>query len=144
MPKYFTLKELCLSNVATARKIDNFPTFEIANHLQQLAEQILDPLRISWGGPINVTSGYRCKALNTAIGGAVRSAHMEGYAADLQPGNGKTEDFINFSRTWVKVNRIKFDQFIREEDKKTGAVWLHIGLYGPGGCQRGQELNLFK
>ena len=144
MPKYFTLKELCSSNVATARKIDNFPTFEISDHLQQLAEQILDPLRISWGGPINVTSGYRCKALNTAIGGAARSAHMEGYAADLQPGNGKTEDFINFSRTWVKVNRIKFDQFIREEDKKTGAVWLHIGLYGPGGCQRGQELNLFK
>lgn len=144
MPKYFTLKELCSSNVATARKIDNFPTFEIADHLQQLAEQILDPLRISWGGPINVTSGYRCKALNTVIGGAARSAHMEGYAADLQPGNGKTEDFINFSRTWVKANRIKFDQFIREEDKKTGAVWLHIGLYGPGGCQRGQELNLFK
>lgn len=144
LPKFFTLKELCSSSVAKESGIDNFPTFEIVDHLQQLCEQILDPLRVRWGSAIRVTSGYRCEKLNSAVGGATRSAHMNGYAADLQPVNGKYEEFIAFTQKWAKDNHIKFDQIIREENKKTGAIWLHIGLYGPGGCQRGQELNLFK
>ena len=105
---------------------------------------MLDPLRVAWGSAIRVTSGYRCTRLNSVVGGVATSAHKTGYAADLQPVNGKTEDFIRFARTWVRVHRIKFDQLIREEDKMTGAVWLHIGLYGPGGSQRGQILNIVK
>lgn len=143
MAKYFTLKELCASNKAVQYGIDNFPTFEIAAHLQQLADTILDPLRIAWGSAIRVTSGYRCTRLNDVVGGVATSAHKTGYAADLQPVNGKTEDFIGFARTWVRVHGIKFDQLIRETDKQ-GHVWLHIGLYGPGNCQRGQILNIVK
>ena len=143
MASYFTLKELCMSNVAKSRGIDNFPTFEIAAHLEELTVKLLDPLRQAWGGAIIVTSGYRCKMLNTAVGGAVRSAHMEGYAADLYPANGRTEELITFAREWAEKCHIRYDQLIHETDKR-GGLWLHIGLYGPGGVQRGQYLELMK
>ena len=141
MAQYFTLKELCTT---THKEFDNFPTFEIAAHLEELTWNLLDPLRRAWGSAIKVNSGYRCTKLNTAVGGVATSAHKTGYAADLHPANGKVEDFCRFARTWVLANRIKFDQLIRETDKKTGVVWLHIGLYGPGKVQRGQILDITK
>ena len=143
MAKYFTLKELCASETAERKGIDNFPTFEIAAHLEELADTLLDPLRVAWGGPIRVTSGYRCTKLNTAVGGVSTSAHKTGYAADLIDPKGRTERLIEFARQWAILNKIRFDQLIRETDKK-GSVWLHFGLYGPGGCQRGQLLNIVK
>lgn len=143
MAEYFTLKELCASDTAERMGIDNFPTFEAAAHLQELTEQLLDPLRRAWGGPIRVTSGYRCTRLNSAVGGVTTSAHKTGYASDLVDPKGKTERLIEFARNWVVLNGVRFDQLIRETDSK-GSVWLHIGLYGPGGCQRGQILNIKK
>lgn len=140
MAKYFTLKELLHTN----RNIDNTPTFEIVDHLKELTEKLLDPLRAAYGKPIRVTSGYRCRDLNFAVGGVSTSAHMEGYAADMQDWKGDTEGLIDFAMHWVATGHVKFDQFIRETDKKSGAVWLHFGLYGPNHCQRQQILNLIK
>jgi len=144
MAKYFTLKELCASETAAKKGFDNFPSFEVVEHLRDLTEKILDPLREAWGKPIRVTSGYRCTKLNTAIGGSPTSVHKVGWAADLQPTSGKVDDFIDFARRWVMLNGIRFDQFIRETDKRTGSVWLHIGLYSPTGSQRGQFKDLIK
>lgn len=142
MATYFTLKELCSSPTAKKQGIDNFPSFEIADHLRDLTKKILDPLREAWGGPIRVNSGYRCQALNSLVGGARQSAHMTGYAADLFPTNGMIETFIRFARKWLDDNNIPYDQLIRETDHKT--VWMHIGLYGPNGRQRRQYLDLVK
>ena len=64
--KYFTLKELCSSDVAEKKKIDNFPSFTVVEHLNELTEKILEPLRAAWGSSIIVNSGYRCDALNRA------------------------------------------------------------------------------
>ena len=108
--KYFTLKEMFSSDVATKKKIDNTPSWTVVEHLSELTKTILEPLRIAWGSPIKVTSGYRCDALNRAVDGVSTSAHRVGYAADLQPGNGKIEEFGKFVRDWLIKNRIKFDQ----------------------------------
>lgn len=142
MIRYFTLQELCYSATAEDKGIDNFPTWEIADNLRDLAERILDPLRQAWGGPVNVRSGYRCPLLNTAVGGSPTSVHPRGWAADLQPANGKIDYFIDFAKSWIKSSNVRFDQFIRETDGRT--VWLHIGLYSPVGSQRGQFLDLVK
>lgn len=144
MAKFFTLQELCASPTAVAQGIDNFPTFEVVTHLAELTEKILDPLREVWGSAIIVTSGYRCPALNKAVGGVSRSVHQLGWAADLKPANGKIEDFISFAKTWVKAYRVRFDQLIRETTADGKSVWLHLGLYSPTGGQRGQILNLVK
>lgn len=138
--KYFALKELCASDVATKKKIDNFPSFTVVSHLSELTEKILEPLRIAWGSSIKVTSGYRCDSLNKAVGGVSTSAHKSGYAADLQPGNGKIEEFGKFVKNWLVTNMVKFDQVIWETKGKT--KWVHIGLYSSTGSQRCETKNL--
>lgn len=144
MAKYFTLKEFLQSDTAKKKGIDNTPTFEIVEHLRDLTERILDPLREAWGSPIRVTSGYRCTKLNNAVGGVSTSAHKLGWAADLTDPKGNTERLIEFARQWVILNGIRFDQLIRETTKDGRTVWLHIGLYSPTGSQRGQILNIVK
>ena len=135
--KYFELKEFVASAMAKKKGIDNTPSFEVVSHLDDLVDEILDPLRAAYGQPISVTSGYRCPALNKAVGGSDTSAHMIGYAADLQVGGSFTK-FRDFVVDWVKKTGAKFDQVLLETNSKTGAKWIHIGLKNNLGQQRGQ------
>jgi len=43
----------------------------------------LQRLRNLWGEPVILTSGYRCRAHNAAVGGVEDSAHRKGRAADV-------------------------------------------------------------
>ena len=43
----------------------------------------LQALREAWGGPIYITSGYRCHSRNRAVGGSATSLHLRGMAADI-------------------------------------------------------------
>lgn len=138
--KYFALKELCSSDVATKKRIDNFPSWVVVEHLKELTEKILEPLRVAWGSGIKVNSGYRCDALNRAVGGVSTSAHKQGYAADLVPTNGKIDEFGKFVKEWLVKNRIKFDQCLWETQERT--KWVHIGLYSSTGSQRCETKNL--
>ena len=137
MPKYFTLAEMLRSDTAAKKGIDNTPTWDDVAHLLELTETILDPLRAAWGKPIRVSSGFRCARLNTAVGGARKSVHMIGYAADLQT-SGSFDKFWNFVLDWLSKSGTKFDQVIIEKDTRTGARWIHIGLYNNSGQQRRQ------
>lgn len=135
--KYFTLAELLRSDTAKKKNIDNTPSWDVVEHLGELVEKILDPLRAAYGMPIRVSSGYRCPALNKAVGGAATSVHMLGYAADLQV-SGSFNKFRDFVVEWVKKTGVKFDQILLESDKKKGSKWIHVGLYNNSGQQRGQ------
>lgn len=86
MGKYFTINELCKSSVATNKGIDNTPTQEIINNLNELIDNVLDPLREWYGMPIHIESGYRCPELNKAVGGVANSFHTMGCAADIDMG----------------------------------------------------------
>ena len=81
--KYFTINELCASATALREGIDNRPSKCAYHLLHVLVQQLLDPIREAWGEPIVVSSGYRCKELNTLIGGVKNSHHMLGCAADI-------------------------------------------------------------
>ena len=135
--KYFELSEFVRSDTAKKKNIDNTPTFEIVEHLDELVDEFLDPLRAAYGMPIKISSGYRCPALNKAVGGAATSVHMIGYAADMQVGGSFTK-FRDFVVEWVKKSGVKFDQLLLEKNTKTGAKWIHIGLKNNSGQQRGQ------
>lgn len=143
MARYFELKEFLKSDTAKWRGIDNTPGFDEVEHLRELTEKVLDPLRAAWGSPLNVSSGYRCEKLNAAVGGSVTSAHLLGYAADIVPAVGRLKDFIDFAERWLRVNDIAFDQSIREVDRR-GREWWHIGLKNGSGQQRRQFLALTK
>ena len=79
----FKLDELIWSDTAQRLGIDNRPDARITSHLVALAAG-LEQVRVLLGNrPIRINSGYRCPALNRAVGGAASSAHMLGYAADF-------------------------------------------------------------
>lgn len=148
---YFTISELCASQTATARGIRNIPSETEIRHMNELIAYLLDPIRAAWGercqklgwgsGGIRVTSGYRCPALNKAVGGASSSAHMFGWAADTKPVNGRQDDYERFIRNWADVNKdVKFDQIIVERNKSSR--WVHIAIKNKAGLQRRQIFNL--
>lgn len=57
----------------------------VPENVKALVENVLDPLREKYGKPIRVNSGYRCPKHNLAVGGASRSQHLLGEAADIAP-----------------------------------------------------------
>ena len=134
--KYFELEEFIASPTAKKKGISNVPSFDVVAHLDELVEKILDPLRAAYGMPIRISSGYRCPALNKAVGGVPGSVHQIGYAADLQVG-GSFGKFKEFVVEWFKNTGTHFDQVLLESNKATGAKWLHIGLKNNLGQQRG-------
>lgn len=117
--KYFTIKELCKSSTATAKGIDNSPNSEIVKNLEQLIDNILDPLRERYGKPITVNSGYRCSELNKAVGGSKTSQHMKGLAADITVGSPKKNKVLF---DLIKEMDLPFDQLI-DENKLS---WVHV------------------
>ena len=130
--KYFTIEELCQSEPAEKLKIDNTPSEEIIEHLTLLTDCLLDPLREAWGSAIIINSGYRCPALNKAVGGSKTSTHQLGWSVDMRPKNGKMEEFKKFVVEFVKTRF--WDQLILE---KSGNVeWIHLSLYNNSEKQR--------
>lgn len=117
--KYFTIEEMIKSSTATAKRIDNTPNQTVIDSLTKLIEAILDPLREWYGKPIRVNSGYRCKALNKAVGSkAKNSQHLYGEAADITAGSKEeNEKLFNY----IKDN-LEFDQLINESDFS----WVHV------------------
>jgi len=119
LTKNFTLEELVNSITASNFKIDNTPPPSAIDNLKALAIHTLQPIRDLWGGPVFVSSGYRCFVLNVKVGGAANSQHMTGQAADIsvgdKPANKKLFDMI------AKSN-IPYDQLIDEHQYQ----WVHI------------------
>ncbi|WP_300828722.1 D-Ala-D-Ala carboxypeptidase family metallohydrolase [uncultured Rikenella sp.] len=138
---YFTIEELCASDTARRRGIDNTPDAAKRQKLQTLIEQLLDPIRAAWGAPIVVNSGYRSPKLNAAVGGVSTSQHLRGEAADISVGT-PAENKRLFDRivSLRDEGRIAFDQLIWEKGSSAGPEWIHIS-YRPG-ANRNQTLHL--
>lgn len=133
MGKYFDIKELCHSDTANARGIDNTPTEEIKENLEALIENVLDPLREAYGKPIYINSGYRCPELNKAVGGVSTSEHQSGRAADID-----THDYEENKKLFKLIQELNlpFRQLIDESNLS----WVHVS-YNPNDIKR-QVLKL--
>ena len=151
--KYFNFSELIASATAERLAIDNTPPSAARKMLTILVEQLLDPIRRRYGAPIIVTSGYRCPALNTAVGGVANSHHIVGCAVDIvgtetlpnppceggdsgiaepislphREGRGGSFSLFHLIIQMQREGAIQFTQLIAEE----GYRWLHIS-YVPG------------
>ena len=126
--EHFTLEELCRSQVAVCLGIDNEPKRDdIIANLKRLAFHTLEAVRLlNDNKPITITSGYRCKALNRAVGGVATSQHQSGCAADFIVGSAEEN-----RRLFDKIKSsgsVPFDQLILEPK----AGWIHIS-YVEGG-----------
>lgn len=145
----FTIGELIQSSTASRLGIDNNPTPSVRVHLKETIT-LLESIRAEWeeycaehslGTPaIRITSGYRSPELNKAVGGVKNSAHVEGYAADLQPVNGNQDEFEKFFATEFSHMGYAFDQIIIEKSKTSR--WVHVGYKRADGKQRRQCFTL--
>lgn len=134
---HFSLAELTTSAMAVRKGLDNTPSAEKISNLTRLCTELLEPIRSITNLPITVTSGYRSAAVNAAVGGAVQSAHLSGFAADINCFSyGTSREFATLLVKELHQRNIRFDQLILEFD-----AWVHVGLYGPGNRQRGQVLT---
>ena len=134
MGKYFSIAELTKSETANKRKINNKPTKEVENCLNQLIDHILDPLREAYGQPIIVSSGYRCPELNKAVGGAKTSQHTLGQAADIHTKSNAKESNKQLFEL-IKQLKLPFDQLINEYNYS----WVHVSY---SNRNRRQILNI--
>lgn len=124
--KYFTIDELTRSMTALTKGIDNTPGEGAKANLTALVERILDPLRTVYGKPIHINSGYRCAALNKAVGGTSSSQHLTGQAADITSGS-RSENKKLF--TLIQTLDLPYDQLIFEKGSKTeGPDWVHVSF----------------
>ena len=124
---HFTLAELTASNKAKQLGIDNTPPPELLPRLIRLAE-MLERIRTTLGVPIIITSGYRCRALNMAVGGVTSSDHAQGNAADIvAPGYGTPYDVAKLLAPLVST--LGIGQLILEGVK--GKQWVHVSTRIP-------------
>ena len=122
---HFTLAELTRSATAKAKGIDNTPSDYVTANLTHLCKEVLEPLREAFGQPVTVSSGYRCKALNAAVGGSATSQHMRGEAADISP--TATAEGKKRLKEWMRwiIDNTDFDQCIFERNA-SGTCWIHV------------------
>lgn len=139
LSKNLSLSECTKSNTANRLGINNTPDDEwIVENLKGIAEEVFQPIRNAFKCPIYVSSGYRSEELNRAIGGSIRSQHVQGRALDLDADvfggctNGEIFQYI--------LNNLTFDQLIWEFGDQDNPDWVHVS-YVRDGVNRGRCLK---
>jgi zinc D-Ala-D-Ala carboxypeptidase len=142
----FTLEEMLVSSTAKKYGIDNTPDATVKANISILCNKLLQPIRNKFGKSIIVTSGYRCLALNTRIGGSKTSQHMKGQAADINSGEGyKAGGDARYKANAELFDLIYkmggYDQLINEFPNAKGQPqWVHVSYNPILKKQRGQAL----
>ncbi len=138
LSKNFSLEELTKSDLATRLCVDNTPDETVTANLQELVDNILQPLRDKFG-PVVISSGYRSPEVNTKVGGSKTSHHCFGYAADIEALGIDNLDLA----LYIKDN-LKFTQLILEFYRSgvPDSGWVHIA-YNKDDL-KGQELTAVK
>jgi hypothetical protein len=142
LSKHLSLAEVTRSETAKRRGINNQPTAEHLENFKLLAEKVFDPIIEHFKVPIYISSGYRSKALNTAIKGSLSSQHCSGEAIDIDmdgSANGVTNTMVF---DFIKDN-LDFDQMIWEFGSSSKPDWVHVS-YKANGKQRKQILKALK
>ena len=128
---HFSLAQLVHSETAQQRGIDNSPSPEVLKNLRRLAAGLEEVQRLL-GAAISISSGYRCEALNEAIGGSRTSQHVQGLAADFTcPDYGPPLDVARA----MQQSDIDFDQCILEFGR-----WVHVSF---SAAPRGRVLTIY-
>jgi len=107
---------------ATAKRqgIDNKPNAVELARIEDTARRMGRIRSLLGNRPVQVTSWFRCEALNAAVGGVPDSAHRLGYAVDFVcPSYGTP---LNIARRLVAA-RVAFDQLIYEYGR-----WVHVSF----------------
>jgi hypothetical protein len=128
---HFTLSELIRSETAEERGIDNTPPPEILENLRRLAAG-LEAVWALLGAALEISSAYRCAALNEAVGGSGTSQHLQGLAVDFAcPDFGTPLEIADA----IRKSGLEFDQCILEYGR-----WVHLSF---SDAPRGRLLTIY-
>lgn len=132
---HFWLSEFVTSASAERAGLRNEPQAWQIRNLASVALMLENVRGLLGGVPISITSGYRSPAVNKLVGGANKSAHLRGLAADfIAPGYGTPHAIAQaLARSHPFIDQI--DQLIFE------GTWVHLGLPEPGAKPRGDVLT---
>jgi hypothetical protein len=123
--KHITYREAIRSITALRKGIINEPNSMQLINMQLVANKVFEPLRTYIGAPIKVESFFRCKKLNTAIGGSWNSQHMKGQAIDIDDDFAKGR-YDNAKMFYFIAENLKFDQLIWEFGNNNSPGWIHV------------------
>ena len=120
------ISELIHSDIAIRYNINNMPTIQHLDNMQKLIHYVLQPIRLHFDSPIDISGGYRSRLLWTklrdlGLNPSPTSMHLDGKAADFTVRGVNTKDVFN----WIKNSGIEFDELIYEYSSD-GAIWIHI------------------
>ena len=131
LTKDFKLIDFIYSATAKAKGIANIPDNQSLSNINGIAK-VVQMIQDELGMKIHINSCYRGPVLNSTIGGAKKSDHVFGAAADIKVIPFSLE---NNMKLWNCVNKladegkIKFRQLIFEYgDKNKGPEWVHISI----------------
>ena len=98
----------------------------------------LDMFRAAWGYPVKINSGFRCPAHNAEVGGAERSRHLLGCAADIAPifkhrTSGELEKFKALARRMFALPGWEVKEYptfihVAVPRDEAGRVWTGGGI----------------
>lgn len=124
MTPHFSLEEFTQSDTAARLNIDNRIPDELReNALKTL--QMMERIRFHIDAPITITSGYRCEALNKAIGSKPTSDHTLAFAVDFKAPKAGTPYEIARDLASV-IDVLGIGQLILEF-----GTWVHVSLARP-------------
>lgn len=100
---------------------DGSDTIFISPELAQVLEQI----RVHFGKPVIINSGYRTEAYNKKVGGAAYSQHKYGIAADIRITGVTPKQIAAYAETiLVGTGGIGiYDNFCHVDVRKTKSRW---------------------
>jgi len=126
--------EVIRSQTSIRKGIINEPNEEELENIKRLSENVFEPLReiISTergkSTPLRISSCFRSKELNTAIGGSKTSDHCFGKAMDIDiDGMYDEDDLINADLFYMIEEGLPFDQLIWEFGDDENPNWVHVG-----------------
>lgn len=136
LSEHFSLEELTFSQTAVRNGWDNLPNADALANLHRLAA-MLEEIRAFIKKPINISSGYRSKRVNTAVGSKETSQHRTGQAADIKVSGMSAEQLM---RAIIQAG-VGYDQLILEFANPDGTGgWVHISISAKDKEPRGEKL----
>jgi hypothetical protein len=140
--KHLSLAEVSRSETAKRKGINNTPSGEHLANFKKLAEKVFEPIREHFKVPIHISSGYRSRELNSAIGGSATSQHCSGEAIDIDM-DGSSSGVSNKDVFDFIKDKLEFDQLIWEFGTDNNPDWVHVS-YESTGKQRKQILKAIR
>lgn len=112
------------------KQYPNDYTQQVSDNLDMILP-LLNQIRIAWGKPMKVNSGWRPTSVNSKVPGAApTSKHTQGLAADISDVDGSLW-------AWVLQNLDLMQKLgIYMEDRRWTPTWVHFGFGPPASGKR--------